>query len=63
MFREMGHILDSEIKPLVFQLSDGGDIDDIDHELVWKKERRLQAIKASLKEKNRYFLEWRFLTL
>ena len=51
MFREMGHILDSEIKPLVFQLSDGGDIDDSDHELVWKKERRLQAIKASLKEK------------
>ena len=31
---EMNHILDSEIEPLVFHLSDGGDTDDSDDEFV-----------------------------
>ena len=33
-FREMNHILDSKIEPLVFHLSDGGDTDDSGNELV-----------------------------
>ena len=35
-FREMDHMLDSEIEPFVFHLTDG-DTDDSDDELVWKK--------------------------
>ena len=33
-FREMDRILDNEIEPMVFHLSDGGDTDDSDDELV-----------------------------
>ena len=33
-FHEVDHILDIEIKPLVFHLSDGGDTDYSDAELV-----------------------------
>ena len=33
-FREMDRILDNEIEPMIFRLSDGGDTDDSDDELV-----------------------------
>ena len=36
-FHEMDHISNSEIKPLIFQLSYGGDSDYSDAELVWTK--------------------------
>ena len=33
-FSEIDHILDNKIEPLVFHLSDGGDTDDSEDELV-----------------------------
>ena len=59
-FREMDHMLDNEIEPFLFHLTDG-DTDDSDDELVWKKDRRLQCVKTSFKEKNRLYLEPKFL--
>ena len=57
-------ILDSEIKTLAFHLSDGDDPDNRGDEIIWKKERRLQLVKTSLKEKSVLFratiLEKRF---
>ena len=51
----MDHILDNELEPLVFDLSDGGDTDYGDDELVLTKKRWLQRIKTIFKEKTTLF--------
>ena len=57
-------ILDSEIETLAFHLSDGDDTDNSGDGIIWRKERRLQLIKTSFKEKSGLFratiLEKRF---